>query len=160
MEYFDVLNEKGEKTGLTKLRNEVHRDGDWHRTVHIWVFNDTGDILIQRRSPNKDSNPNKLDLSCGGHLSAGDDSITGSIRELKEELGIDVTPNDLQYVTTIKKCTKYSDSFINKEFADMYLLHTDKKISEEMVKNKQPDLLLHDEEYEILFNIFDKKFDK
>ena len=177
MEYFDVLNDKGEKTGITKPRNEVHRDGDWHRTVHVWIFNPKGDILLQRRSSNKDSNPNKLDLSCGGHLSAGDDSITGAIRELKEELGIDATPSDLKYITTIKKRTVYSETHVNSEFADMYFLHTDKTINDlkfqedeitdimfvpylkfkEMVKNKQPDLLLHNEEYEILFNICDKE---
>lgn len=179
MEYFDVLNEKGEKIGITKLRNEVHRDGDWHRTVHIWVFNNNGEVLLQRRSQDKDSNPNKLDISCGGHLSAGDDSISGGIRELKEELGIDATPSDFKFITTIKKSTKYSETYINREFADMFILHTNKTIDElkfqeeeiseimfvpynkfkEMVKNKQPDLLLHDEEYEILFQICDKELD-
>lgn len=179
MEYFDVLNEKGEKIGITKLRNEVHRDGDWHRTVHIWVFNNNGKVLLQRRSQDKDSNPNKLDISCGGHLSAGDDSISGGIRELKEELGIDATPSDFKFITTIKKSTKYSETYINREFADMFILHTNKTIDElkfqeeeiseimfvpynkfkEMVKNKQPDLLLHDEEYEILFQICDKELD-
>lgn len=177
MEYFDVLNEKGEKTGITKAREEVHRDGDWHRTVHIWVFNEHGDILLQRRSPNKDSNPNKLDISCGGHLSAGDDSISGGIRELKEELGIDATPNDLKFISTIKKSTKYSENYTNREFADVYFLLTNKSIDElkfqeeeiteimfvplkkfrEMVQNKQNDLLLHDEEYNLVLNICDNK---
>lgn len=176
MEYFDVLDEKGKKTGMIKPRNEVHRDGDWHRTIHVWIFNENGDILLQRRSQTKDSNPGKLDLSCGGHLSAGDDSITGAIRELKEELGIDVISSELKYITTIQKRTKYSDTHINSEFADVYFLNTTKTINDlkfqeeeiteimfvpyekfkQMVKNKQPDLLLHSEEYEILFDICDK----
>jgi len=79
-EYFDLLDEKGNKTGKTKLRSEVHRDGDWHKAVHIWIINEQGDILLQRRSPNKDSDPNKLDISCAGHLTTGDDSITGALR--------------------------------------------------------------------------------
>ena len=69
MEYFDVLDENGNKTGETKLRSEVHRDGDWHRTVHIWVFNRQGEVLLQRRCATKDSYPNMLDISCAGHLS-------------------------------------------------------------------------------------------
>lgn len=50
-EYFDLLDENGNKTGKTKLRNEVHRDGDWHKAVHIWIINEMvmyyckGDVL-------------------------------------------------------------------------------------------------------------------
>ena len=84
-EFFDVLDENGNKTGKIKLRKEVHRDGDWHRSVHIWVINENGDVLLQRRAVDKDSNPNMLDISSAGHLSAGDESIDGAIREIKEE---------------------------------------------------------------------------
>ena len=104
-EYFDILDENGNKTGERKLRSEVHRDGDWHRAVHIWIINQNGEVLLQRRSPNKDSNPNMLDISCAGHLSAGDESLEGAIRELKEELGLDVRPNELQFIKTIKRFT-------------------------------------------------------
>ena len=55
MEYFDVLDENGNKTGKLKLRNEVHRDGDWHRGVHVWIINSFGELLLQRRSPNKEN---------------------------------------------------------------------------------------------------------
>ena len=179
-EYFDILDENGNKTGKTKLRIEVHRDGDWHKAVHIWIFNNNGDILLQRRCAFKDSNPNMLDISSAGHLSAGDDSITGAIRELKEELGLDINPDELKFIKTLKRSSRYTQSFINNEFDDMYILITDKDISEmkyqeseiseiffvsykkfkEMVKNKQEDLLMHNDEFEILFNMFDEKFDK
>ncbi|KAK8838583.1 hypothetical protein M9Y10_033215 [Tritrichomonas musculus] len=180
MEYFDILDENGEKTGRTKLRSEVHRDGDWHKAVHIWILNDKGDVLLQRRCPTKDSHPNCLDISCAGHLSAGDDSITAAVRELKEELGIDASPSDLKFIKTIKRSSKYTETFINNEFNDMYILRTKKTIDDmtfqkeeiseimyvsykkfkEMIKNRQPDLLMYDEEFEILFNLFDKEYDK
>jgi isopentenyldiphosphate isomerase len=179
-EYFDLLNEKGERIGKTKLRSEVHRDGDWHKAVHIWIINNKGDILLQRRCATKDSNPNMLDISCAGHLSAGDDSLTGAIRELKEELNLDVNKEDLEYIKTLKRSSKYTETFINNEFDDLYILRTDKKLEDmeyqkeeiseimyvpykefkKMVQNKQPDLLRHDEEFEILFNLFDKEYDK
>lgn len=179
-EYFDILDENGNKTGKTKLRSEVHRDGDWHKAVHIWIFNNNGEVLLQRRCASKDSNPNMLDISSAGHLSAGDDSITGAIRELKEELGLDVNPDELKFIKTLKRSSRYTQSFINNEFDDMYILITNKDISEmkyqeseiseiffvsykkfkEMVKNKQEDLLMHNDEFEILFNMFDGKFDK
>ena len=180
IEYFDVLNEYGNKTGKTKLRSEVHWDGDWHKAVHIWIINDKGDILLQRRCPAKDSSPNMLDISSAGHLLAGEDSLTGAIRELKEELNIDVNPSELRFIKTIKKKSKYTSKFINNELDDLYVLETTKSIDDmkyqeeeiseifyvkyeefkNMVKNRQPDLSRHDEEYEILFNIFDEKFGK
>lgn len=179
-EYFDLLDENGNKTGKTKLRSEVHRDGDWHRAVHIWIINSNGDVFLQRRCATKDSNPNMLGGSCAGHLTAGDDSLTGAIRELKEELDLDVNKEDLKLIKTIKSSSKYTDTFINNEFDDMYILRTDKKIEDmkfqedeiseimyipykefkKMVQNRQPDLVMVDEEFEILFNLFDKEFDK
>ena len=179
-EYFDVLDESGNKTGKTKLRSEVHRDGDWHKAVHIWIINNNGDVLLQRRCATKDSNPNMLDISSAGHLSAGDDSLSGAIRELKEELNIDVKPEDLQFIKTLKRSSKYTETFINNEFDDLYILRTNKRIEDmkyqeeeiseifyvpykefkKMVENKQPDLLRHDIEFEILFNLFDNEFDK
>ena len=178
-EYFDILDENGNKTGKSKLRSEVHRDGDWHKAVHIWIINNTGDILLQRRCATKDSNPNKLDISSAGHLSAGDDSLTGALRELKEELNLDVKPEDLQFIKTLKRSSRYTETFINNEFDDLYIVRTDKKIDDmkfqedeiseimfvpykkfkDMVNNKQPDLLRHDDEFEILFDMFDKEFD-
>ena len=179
-EYFDLLDENGNKTGKIKLRDEVHRDGDWHKAVHIWIINNNGDVLLQRRCETKDSNPNMLDISSAGHLSSGDNSIDGAIRELKEELNLDVNKEDLQFIKTIKRSVKYTETFLNNEFDDMYVLKTDKKISDmkfqkeeiseimyvpykkfkEMVNNHEPDLLRHDEEYAILFKMFDDIYDK
>lgn len=179
-EYFDLLDENGNKTGKTKLRTEVHRDGDWHKAVHIWIINDNGEILLQRRCATKDSNPNMLDISSAGHLTAGDESLTGAIRELKEELNLDIKPEELQFIKTLKRSSKYTATFINNEFDDLYILRTNKKIEDmkfqkeeiseiffvpykkfkEMVNNKQPDLLMHTEEFEILFNMFDNEFGK
>ncbi len=177
-EYFDVLDENGNKTGKIKLRNEVHRDGDWHRGVHIWIINNNGDILLQRRCANKDCHPNMLDISSAGHLTAGDDSLTGAIRELKEELNLDVKEEELKFIKTFKKSSINAKNFINNEFADMYILKTDKTINDmtyqeseiseiffvpykefkKMVENKQPDLLMHTEEFEILFELFDSLY--
>lgn len=176
-EYLDVLDERGNKTGKIKPRDEVHRDGDWHKTVHIWVFNNNGELLLQRRCPTKDSNPNMLDISVAGHLSAGDDSIAGAIRELKEELNLDVKPEELKYIKTLKKGSKYTETFINNSFNDIYLLKTNKVIDDmkfqeeeiseiffisykefkEMIQNKAKDLRIREEEFQILFEYWEKQ---
>lgn len=178
-EYFDILDENGNKTGKTKLRDEVHRDGDWHKAVHIWIINHNGDILLQRRCATKDSNPNMLDISCAGHLTACDKSLDGAIRELKEELNLDVKSEELLFIKTLKRSSKYTETFINNEFDDLYILKTTKAIEDmkyqeeeiseiffvsykefkEMVNNRQHDLLMHDEEFKILFDMFDEEFD-
>lgn len=179
-EYFDLLDENGNKIGKTKLREEVHKDGDWHKGVHIWIINEKGEILLQRRSPNKDSNPNMLDISCAGHLSSGDVSLSTAIRELKEELDIDVKEKDLQFIKTLKTSTKYTNTFINNEFDDLYILKTNKKIDDikiqkeeiseifyvpydklkKMVKDKDSDLVNRSKEFEILFSVLDSEFNK
>lgn len=176
-EFFDILDENGGKTGQTKPRTEVHRDGDWHKAVHIWIVNDNNEVLLQKRSPNKDSNPNMWDISSAGHLSAGDKSLSGAVREIKEELGIDVLPSQLRLIGTRKKASHYKSSFINNEFNDVYLLRLSLnldtiKLQEEevsavkyvpldnfrdMIKNKAPDLLMHEDEFDMLFKALETK---
>lgn len=176
-EYFDILDEQGNKTGITKPRTSVHRDGDWHRAEHIWIINDNKDILLQRRCPTKDSDPNMLDISCAGHLVAGDESIDGALRELEEELSLIVNKEDLKYITTLKRSPKHNNDFVDNEFDDLYLLKINKKIEEltyqkeeiseilfvpyeefkNMVYNKREDLIIYPDEYKILFEILDKE---
>lgn len=171
-EYFDILDELGNKTGKIKLRSEVHRDGDWHKAVHIWIVNDKDEILLQKRSPNKDSNPNMWDISSAGHLTAGDESLPGAIREIKEELGIDISPSQFRLIGTRKKSSKYTETFINNEFNDVYLLRLSldinklhlqaEEVSEvkyvpieefrKMIKAEDKTLLMHNDEFEMLFN--------
>ena len=170
-ELFDILDKNGNKTGKTKPRSQVHRDGDWHKTVHIWVVNEQNDVLLQKRSPNKDSYPNMWDISSAGHLIAGDDSITGAIREIKEELGIDILPQQLKLIGKRKKIGRPTSTFVNSEFSDVYLLRLSLDISKlslpkeevsevkyvslnkfkEMIKTKDPTLLMHNDEFEMLF---------
>ncbi len=171
VEFFDVLDEEGNKTGKIKSREEVHRDGDWHKSVHIWIVNDKGEVLLQKRSPNKDSHPNMWDISSAGHLVAGDDSVSGALREIKEELGVEVLPEQLSLIGTRKKASKYTQTFVNNEFSDVYLLRwsltlNQLHIQEEevsavkyvpldefrnMIHSGDKTLLMHGDEFKMLF---------
>lgn len=99
MEIFDIVDENGEPTGVVKERTKVHEDGDLHRTAHVWILrdNDNGgqDILLQKRSANKDSFPGCYDISSAGHIPAGSGYVESALRELKEELGIDAVAEEL-----------------------------------------------------------------
>ena len=73
-----------------KARGDVHHDGDWHRSVHVWFVDSAGDLLLQRRSGGKDTHPGMLDVSCAGHVDAGDGVDETAEREVAEELSVDL----------------------------------------------------------------------
>lgn len=137
-EYFDIRNEKGEITGEIKERSLVHQDGDLHGTVHIWVVQKTPqgyDILLQKRSSNKDSFPDCYDVSSAGHVEAGCDYLESALRELQEELGIHAAPEDLEYFGMHKgyiEAEFYGRPFKNHEITAMYLYQ--KPVSIETLK--------------------------
>ena len=102
LELLDLLDENGEPSGQVRERTLVHLNGDWHRTSHVWVVRrrrDGGhDLLLQKRSREKDSFGGCYDISSAGHIPAGQDYLESALRELKEELGIAAEPEDLRLV--------------------------------------------------------------
>ncbi len=86
-EWFDVVNDRDEVVGRA-LRREVHARMLLHRAVHVLVFNDAGEVFLQKRSMLKDMSPGLWDSSCSGHVDAGEDYDTAVVRELGEELGL------------------------------------------------------------------------
>ena len=90
MELFDVIDSKGNPAGQIVSREKAHAEGIPHRTAHIWIIRKKEgrvQILLQKRSQNKDSFPGKFDTSSAGHIQAGDEPLESALRELKEELG-------------------------------------------------------------------------
>ncbi|CAN1343933.1 Nudix hydrolase 3 [Linum perenne] len=125
-EHFDVLTKTGEKTGVSKPRGAVHRDGDYHRAVHVWIFAEsTQQLLLQKRSDCKDSWPGQWDISSAGHISAGDSSLVSARRELEEELGIRLPRDAFELIFVfLQECVINDGKFINNEFNDVYLVTT------------------------------------
>ena len=89
-EWFDVVNERDEVIGR-ELRREVHARGLWHRAVHVLAFDATGRVFLQKRSMVKDLSPGLWDSSCSGHLDSGEEYDVAAVRELAEEIGVDVS---------------------------------------------------------------------
>lgn len=97
-ELFDVLTSGGDRTETTKRRGDIHRDGDWHASVHIWIARRRlggMEFLLQKRAEDKDSFPGCWDAASTGHIDAGEDPITAAIRELGKEVGIKARPSEL-----------------------------------------------------------------
>jgi 16S rRNA (adenine1518-N6/adenine1519-N6)-dimethyltransferase len=86
-EIFDITDLDDRVIGQLP-RSEVHRQKLWHRAAHIFVFNNRGEILVHRRSAQKDEYPLRITSSASGHLSAGEDYPESAQRELAEELGL------------------------------------------------------------------------
>ncbi|XVE91177.1 hypothetical protein DITRI_Ditri20bG0133400 [Diplodiscus trichospermus] len=125
-EYLDVLTKTGEKTGVSKPRQDVHRDGDYHRAVHVWIFAEsTQELLLQKRTDSKDSWPGLWDISSAGHISAGDSSLISAQRELQEELGVLLPKDAFELIFTFAdECVTNNGKFINNQYNDVYLVTT------------------------------------
>lgn len=123
-EPFDIVRADGTPTGRRKPRAAVHRDGDWHRSVHIWIagIDDQGEpsLTFQRRSPRKDTWPNRYDATVAGHYRAGE-TLAETLREAEEEIGIVVAESMLRPLG-IRVCANESEAgIIDREIQDVLL---------------------------------------
>ena len=97
-ELLDLVDEDGNPTGEREDRAIMHATGLRHRTAHLWLMRkheEQVEILLQKRSADKDSYPGCYDISSAGHIPAGMDFIPSALRELKEELGLTATADEL-----------------------------------------------------------------
>ena len=88
-EIFDIVNERDEVVGQAP-RKDVHARGLWHRAVHVLVFNARGEVFLQKRSLKKDIAAGKWDSSSSGHLDTGEDYDACAVREVREEIGLEL----------------------------------------------------------------------
>ena len=86
-EIFDVVNEADEVI-RRETRHTVHKEKLLHRAIHIFVFNERGELFLQRRSQWKDMHPRAWDSSAAGHVNSGQHYDDTAPRELEEELGV------------------------------------------------------------------------
>lgn len=180
MEYVDVYNRLGEKTGEVVPKIKAHQLGLYHKAVHVWIVNKNGELLVQRRNYNKKVFPNMLDISFAGHISSGETSIEALYREAKEELGIDINLDYLSYLFSYRKeFVIVPGEYFENEINDVYLYEKDIKIEdykfednevsevkyidfrklEKMWKEKNPELIDHEVHLAGLFYILHEKFD-
>ncbi len=122
-ERFDVLDRQGRPTGATKPRSAVHRDGDWHRAVHVWIVDAEDRVLLQRRSPAKDLAGGKIDVTVGGHLRAGE-AWPNALREVEEEIGVPVDVMDVHPLGTVTSERIYPHA-VDRELQEVFAMRRD-----------------------------------
>jgi isopentenyldiphosphate isomerase len=167
MEMIDVLEADGSPAGRTKPKPDVHRDGDLHRSVHVWIITPDGSILVQLRAAVKENNPGLWDVSCAGHISAGESAIDAAIREAEEELGIALEADELRYIASLREHSVLNGgTYIDNEIHEIFIVRRDIDLSSLRLQPEEVDdvrlvtkeefrlleLVPHEEEYALVFS--------
>lgn len=84
-------------------RKEVHEKGLLHREVHVWFITPKGEIIFQHRAKDKDTYPDMLDATVGGHVEIGDSYEKTALKEVEEETGVRADVNDLHFIEKLPK---------------------------------------------------------
>ena len=130
-EMIDILNEyTGEKTGEVISKNEAHRKGIWHGSIHVLIVNNNKNkTLLQKRCAQKKLYPNTWDIAIGGHISAGEDDITSAKRELAEELGLNPEKLKIEKIDRITEKLN-NNGVISNEYVSIFIVYSDIDINE------------------------------
>ncbi len=91
MEIWDLYDRERRLTGETHIRGDALPEGRYHLVVHVWIRNSRGQWLISQRSASRPAFPLKWEC-VGGSVTAGEDSLTGALREAQEEVGVVLDP--------------------------------------------------------------------
>jgi isopentenyl-diphosphate Delta-isomerase len=82
-----IVNENDQPIGGA-TREETWTKGLYHQTIHIIITDEAGNILLQKRSPQKNLYPNRWTNAVSGHVDEGETYEMSASRELSEEIGI------------------------------------------------------------------------
>jgi len=118
-----ILNKRIDRYSSKQL------DGEYMQTVHIWIINSKGELLIQKRSTNKPKNPGKWACTAGA-VDAGETSLDGAKREVKEELGLELEEDKFDFLISFKR---------EFTFIDVWLIKADIEISDIKLQEEEVD---------------------
>ena len=128
-EIVEILTEDGKKIGKRIDKSIAHKEGLCHGISVIALMNKDGKLLIQKRSLNKKTEPNKWDLSGAGHINIDENPEQAGVRELFEETGIKVKIEELKLIDTyLNKVKLDNNTFIN-HFTYLFLVQKDININ-------------------------------
>lgn len=138
-EYLDIWSSDGQPTGKKCLKDEAHQKGLFHPTVHIWFYSSGPSLLLQKRSLNKQTFPGLWDVSVAGHVSAGESIIEGALREIKEEIGLDLQKVDLNPIDIRKNTNRFDNGVTDCEFQHVFLAKLDTDVSNIKIQEAEVD---------------------
>lgn len=117
MEIWDILDEKGNKTGKTMQKGEKLPDGFYHQGADIWIINSENKILMQKRAALKRS-PNVWAMT-GGSVIKGETSLQTVERETREELGIQLNREEIYFIKSFRTGEVWLDTYLVRQDIDL-----------------------------------------
>lgn len=114
MEIWDLYDENENKTGKTMEKGSQVPAGTYHLGVDIWIMNSKGELLVQKRSKNKESYPDMWAMT-GGSALKGENAKKAICREAKEELGIKVEQSELELIKKVRTTKTFIHIFFIKK---------------------------------------------
>jgi isopentenyl-diphosphate Delta-isomerase len=136
-EVIDILTPEGKPTGKTALKSEAHKKGWYHATVHIWLFTTSKKILLQKRALTKKIFPGLWDISVAGHIGAGESVLNAAKREVFEEIGLELSEEDLIKIGTRVHQVSHSNGIIDNEHHHVFIAELKKPLSELKIQKEE-----------------------
>lgn len=96
-EILDVVNREDEIIGQAE-RDDVHKKGLICRMVYVCFYTPNKNIILQRRSDLKKSNPGKYTTTVSGHVESGSNYMETAVKETFEETGVRIVANELTLI--------------------------------------------------------------
>jgi isopentenyldiphosphate isomerase len=112
MELWDIYDENRVKKPGVMQRGDAFREGDYHLVVHVCVFNEKNEMLIQKRQPFKSGFSGLWDVTVGGSAVMGDTSRSAAERELYEEVGIRIDLSQVRPHMTVNYDHGFDDFYL------------------------------------------------
>lgn len=139
-EMIDMLRDDGTPLGRTKEKSLVHRDGDLHRTAHLWIVTPDNRVLLQLRASTKVNHPSLWDVSVAGHVDAGETAVDAAIREAREEVGIELRADELRHIVTMRERWVIEErGYIDNEIQEVYLVRRDVNLGALVLQQSEVD---------------------
>lgn len=101
MEFIDILDQNGNKTGEILSREEASNKKLSYSIIIVAIIKNNK-VLIQKRSKYRKKDANMWDLSVAGHVLSKETNLEACVREVKEEIGLDYKESDFNFIFTYK----------------------------------------------------------
>jgi 8-oxo-dGTP pyrophosphatase MutT (NUDIX family) len=108
---FPVVDKDDEIVGYVAGKENLHSSGVPHRCIHIFVEIYGGGFVLQRKGPNSE-NAGTLSSAVSGHVEGDETYLDAAVREMKEELGLDIDEVDLDVICKIPPCADTGNEFV------------------------------------------------
>ena len=142
-EYIDIVTKEGLPTGKSALKSEIHLKGYFHNTAHVWLYTKQGEILLAERADSKSICPLLWDVSVAGHVDASETIEHAAIREVKEEIGLDLIENNLHKIGVSECFQSYPNGIVDNEFHHTFISELNVEIKDlSLDKNEVEDVKL------------------